>query len=264
MLDNNGALVVEYQYDAWGKAISTTGSLAATLGKRNPFRYRGYVYDEETELYYLRSRYYNPAVGRFMNADTRVNGTGSAANVYCYCNNSSIRFIDPDGCYGESVVPAPTVYPTPAPSRPTNWDEDFEQRYYFSPTEIFYYGEPNSYRAWQNGKGEWYERWYGDDGTPVMDRHWTDHGNSKEHPFVPHDEDWKDNGKGGKTLDPKSSRPSPAGAKKPTKATPPDNKISLGVSSAGDGIKVVLGLLFSLGIFVLSGGTATYPAGAFA
>ena len=171
LLDNSGALVVEYQYDAWGKAISTTGSLAATLGKRNPFRYRGYVYDEETELYYLRSRYYNPAVGRFMNADTRVNGTGSAANVYCYCNNSSIRFIDPDGCYGESVVPAPTVYPTPAPSRPTNWDEDFEQRYYFSPTGIFYYGEPNSYRAWQNGKGEWYERWYGDDGTPVMDRH---------------------------------------------------------------------------------------------
>ena len=50
LLDNSGALVVEYRYDAWGKASSTTGSLAATLGKRNPFRYRGYVYDEEKEL----------------------------------------------------------------------------------------------------------------------------------------------------------------------------------------------------------------------
>ena len=56
LLDNSGTLVVEYKYDAWGKPISTTGSLAAMLGKRNPFRYRGYVYDEESSLYYLRSR----------------------------------------------------------------------------------------------------------------------------------------------------------------------------------------------------------------
>ncbi len=40
------------------------------LGKGNPFRYRGYVYDDETKLYYLRSRYYNPAWGRFINADS--------------------------------------------------------------------------------------------------------------------------------------------------------------------------------------------------
>lgn len=50
ILDSTGALVVEYKYDAWGKLLSTTGSLADTLGKRNPFRYRGYVYDEEKEL----------------------------------------------------------------------------------------------------------------------------------------------------------------------------------------------------------------------
>ena len=69
LLDNSGVLVVEYKYDAWGKPIATTGSLAATLGVCNPFRYRGYIFDEETELYYLRSRYYNPLVGRFVNAD---------------------------------------------------------------------------------------------------------------------------------------------------------------------------------------------------
>ena len=54
ILDSTGALVVEYRYDAWGKAISVDGTLKTTLGAVNPFRYRGYVYDEETELYYLR------------------------------------------------------------------------------------------------------------------------------------------------------------------------------------------------------------------
>ena len=50
-------------------SISTGGALAETLGKVQPFRYRGYVFDEEPGLYYLRSRYYNPRWGRFVNAD---------------------------------------------------------------------------------------------------------------------------------------------------------------------------------------------------
>ena len=262
MLDNSGSLVVEYKYNAWGRAISTVGTLTTTVGKYNLFRYRGYNYDEETGLYYLRSRYYNPVMERFVNADTRVNGIGSAANVYCYCNNSSLRFIDPDGCYGESAVPAPIVYPTPAPSRPITWMEDFEQHYYFSTAGIYYHGAPNSHRVWQNSKGEWLERWYGDDGTPVMDRHWTNHGNPKEHPFIPHDEDWTDNGKGGKTIDSKNARPSPKDAQKPTEATSSDDEILL--PEAENGIKVVLGLIFALGMFVLSGGAVSAPVGAFA
>ena len=72
VLDGNGNVVVEYKYDAWGKFLSITGTLKTTLGLRNPFRYRGYVNDEETGLYYLRSRYYNPAVGRFVNADKYI------------------------------------------------------------------------------------------------------------------------------------------------------------------------------------------------
>ena len=262
MLDNSGSIVVEYKYDAWGRVISTVGTLTTTVGKYNLFRYRGYNYDEEIGLYYLRSRYYNPVMERFVNADTRVNGIGSAANVYCYCNNSSLRFIDPDGCYGESVVPAPIVYPTPAPSRPITWREDFEQHYYFLTAGIYYHGAPNSHRVWQNSKGEWLERWYGDDGTPVMDRHWTNHGNPKEHPFIPHDEDWTDNGKGGKTIDSKNARPSPKDAQKPTEATSSDDEILL--PEAENGIKVVLGLIFALGIFVLSGGAVSAPVGAFA
>ena len=58
-----------YVYDAWGNPLTTTGTMADTLGKLNPFRYRGYVYDTETGLYYLGSRYDNPQWGRFVNAD---------------------------------------------------------------------------------------------------------------------------------------------------------------------------------------------------
>ena len=59
ILDINGTKVVEYKYDAWGKPFEPTGSVKDDLGKLNPFRYRGYVYDEETGLYYLETRYYS-------------------------------------------------------------------------------------------------------------------------------------------------------------------------------------------------------------
>lgn len=100
MIDANGTQVVEYHYDAWGAPVTKTGSMAATLGTVNPFRYRGYVYDEETGLYYLRSRYYNPAWKRFINADAWLNVLGIAndTNVFAYCRNSSVKYIDKSGC----------------------------------------------------------------------------------------------------------------------------------------------------------------------
>ena len=69
LTDPNGNVVVRYEYNAWGKLLNITGSLAATVGVKNPFRYRGYYYDTETGLYYLKSRYYNPEIGRFISAD---------------------------------------------------------------------------------------------------------------------------------------------------------------------------------------------------
>ena len=72
IVDGTGSLVVEYTYDAWGKLLSITGSLADTVGVLNPLRYRGYYYDTETGLYYLQSRYYDPETGRFLNADETV------------------------------------------------------------------------------------------------------------------------------------------------------------------------------------------------
>ena len=101
MLDNSGTLVVEYKYDAWGKGISISGSLATTLGERNPFRYRGYVYDEETGLYYLRSRYYNTQNSRFCSADTEIhtNATADDARLYVYCNNAPLSYTDDEGTF---------------------------------------------------------------------------------------------------------------------------------------------------------------------
>ncbi len=95
----NGERVVSYTYDAWGNIRSTTGSLASTLGQHNPLRYRGYVYDQETKLYYLQSRYYNPEIGRFINADSLMS-VGSnilGANVFAYCNNNPVMYSDGTG-----------------------------------------------------------------------------------------------------------------------------------------------------------------------
>ena len=92
ILDAAGNVVVSYVYDAWGAPIGKSGSMAETLGTLNPFRYRGYVFDEETGLYYLRSRYYNPRWGRFVNADCIY-----SANCFAYCENAPIAFFDEDG-----------------------------------------------------------------------------------------------------------------------------------------------------------------------
>ena len=98
ILDENGNTVVSYGYDAWGAPLWCTGELAETLGKVQPFRYRGYVFDEETGLYYLRSRYYNPGWGRFVNADVLI-GAGKllSHNLFAYCDNVPASFSDKHG-----------------------------------------------------------------------------------------------------------------------------------------------------------------------
>lgn len=99
IVDSNGTVVVEYAYDAWGNPMSVTGSMASTLGVDNPFRYRGYYYDEETGLYYLNQRYYNPEWSRFVNADDVLGETGTLLthNSYAYCANNPIMYADESG-----------------------------------------------------------------------------------------------------------------------------------------------------------------------
>ena len=105
ILNASGSAVVQYTYDAWGNILSTTGSLSSTLGEVNPLRYRGYVYDTESGLYYLQSRYYDPELGRFVNSDIfATTGKGLLGNnMFAYCNNCPIILSDCDGQTPETV-----------------------------------------------------------------------------------------------------------------------------------------------------------------
>ena len=101
LIDSANTEVVKYTYDAWGKPLSVTGSLANTIGYYNPFRYRGYVYDVETGLYYVSSRYYDPKISRFINADDieylGADGSVLSYNLLAYCMNDPVNRFDVDG-----------------------------------------------------------------------------------------------------------------------------------------------------------------------
>ena len=97
---STGKLAVTYTYDAWGKLVKLEDTTANSVGTLNPFRYRGYYYDTETSLYYLQTRYYDPEVGRFINADafasTDISGVLST-NMFAYCENRPTIGSDPTG-----------------------------------------------------------------------------------------------------------------------------------------------------------------------
>ena len=104
ILNGNGVAVAEYTYDAWGNPMGTLPTTG--IGALNPLRYRGYVYDTETGLYYLQSRYYNPQIGRFINADVfYATGQGLVGNnMFAYCLNNPICMADDCGCLPFFVV----------------------------------------------------------------------------------------------------------------------------------------------------------------
>ena len=94
--DSEGNVVGEYLYDAWGNLLNADS--LTEIAKQNPFRYRGYYFDSETGLYYLRSRYYDPQVGRFINADSQLNtDSTNGYNLFAYCENNPVSASDSDG-----------------------------------------------------------------------------------------------------------------------------------------------------------------------
>ena len=96
-----GKIIAKYLYDAWGKCVSIENAGGYTIGTANPFRYRGYYYDNDTGLYYLQSRYYDPAIGRFINADAFASTDTKdllGTNMFAYCENNPVNMVDPNGC----------------------------------------------------------------------------------------------------------------------------------------------------------------------
>ena len=97
IVDSTGNTVATYTYDAWGNILTANGDLAEI----NPIRYRGCYYDDEINMYYLQSRYYDQNVGRFVNSDD-VSGLGYSGtilsyNLLTYCENEPIMNIDSSG-----------------------------------------------------------------------------------------------------------------------------------------------------------------------
>ena len=95
--------MVEYKYDAWGNHEAEVASEDyVALANLNPFRYRGYYFDEETGLYFLQTRYYDPEVGRFIFRDSIEYAdpeTICGLNLYAYCGNNPVMNIDPTGTF---------------------------------------------------------------------------------------------------------------------------------------------------------------------
>ena len=111
ILDVNYQPVVEYKYDSWGEILKISDSNGNEItdnhhiGIINPFRYRGYYYDNETNLYYLNKRYYNPTFRRFLNPDGILGADIDTLNynLYIYVGNNPINYYDKNGNFALAI-----------------------------------------------------------------------------------------------------------------------------------------------------------------
>ena len=97
VFNTDGEIVLNYYYDAWGYCWAE--EIEETTASGNHLTYRGYYYDTDLGLYYVSSRYYDPEVGRFINADAAIGQIGNVqgTNMFAYCFNNPVKFIDSTG-----------------------------------------------------------------------------------------------------------------------------------------------------------------------
>jgi len=122
LLDNAGAVVNRYQYDAFGNTVEAVENV------KNRFRYAGEQYDQVTGQYYLRARFYNPVVGRFTQEDIY---RGDGLNLYAYVSNNPVNYIDSSGyCAAKSNLFERGYNPKPGERSITKaqWKEQYRKQ----------------------------------------------------------------------------------------------------------------------------------------
>jgi len=105
--EDYNTVVATYEYDAWGRLISSTDTSGVNIGAINPIRYRGYYYDTETGFYFLQTRYYAPEICRFLSADSILDDSGvNNHNLFAYCANNPVTREDEGGQLWDTVFDA--------------------------------------------------------------------------------------------------------------------------------------------------------------
>ena len=105
--NTSGTKVAGYAYDAWGNYTITSDTTNYDVAVDNPIRYRGYYYDDNTNLYYLNARYYSPELKRFISPDDTAYldpETPNGLNLYCYCGNDPVNLVDPSGHLAATAI----------------------------------------------------------------------------------------------------------------------------------------------------------------
>ncbi len=107
IVDQNGKLVVKYKYDAYGNSKGIEDTSGIGIGSYNPFRYKGYYYDDDTEMYYCKSRFYVPKWRRWLNSDSidyLEPQNITCLNLFAYCNNNPVMYVDENGNFVLSAI----------------------------------------------------------------------------------------------------------------------------------------------------------------
>lgn len=103
LVDDSGNIVVKYKYDAYGNRTIIMDISGCDLGNINPFRYKGYYYDDDVEMYYCKSGFYVPSWHRWLNSDS-INYLEpkniTSLNLFTYRNNNHVMYLDPSGNFG--------------------------------------------------------------------------------------------------------------------------------------------------------------------